>query len=59
MKYIAVCMEPQSKLDLENRKRRIGLNWLWILPVVDICDYGNGCDEELLENLRNYRIRQK
>jgi len=57
MKYIAAYIKPQSKLDLENRKRFIGLNWLWILPVVHICDYGNGCNEELLENLRNYTIR--
>jgi len=51
MKYIAAYMEPKSKLYLENRKRCIWFNWLWILPVVDICDYGIGCNNGLLENL--------
>jgi len=58
MKYIAAYMEPHGKLDLENRKRCIGLNWLWILPVVDIFGYGKACNEELFKNLRNHRLRQ-
>jgi hypothetical protein len=58
MKWIRAYRELQSKLVLENKKRT-RLNWLWVLSVVEVCDYVDERNKLFLricETTKHHRI---